>query len=111
MDKANVTDATVPKNNSRFKHKGRLKPISGFQTTFVLIIFVDGVQATFFVLPNSLRSVGYAHELPNISDDLSYTFPHRQYRASLLSALFHLPFEACACGMVEGAGGELAGDL
>ncbi len=58
-----------------------------------------------------LCSVGFAHESLNISDDLSYTFPHRQYLASLLSALFHLPFEACACGMVEGAGGELAGDL
>ena len=60
---------------------------------------------------NKLCSVGFAHESLNISDDLSYTFPHRQYQASLLSALFHLSFEACACGVVEGAGGELAGDL
>ena len=60
---------------------------------------------------NKFCSVGFAHESLNISDDLSYTFPHRQYLASLLSALFHLPFEACACGVVEGAGGELAGDL
>jgi len=55
--------------------------------------------------------VGFARELLNISDDLSYTFPHRQYQASFLSVLFHLPFKACACGVVEGAGGELAGDL
>ena len=74
MDKAHVTDATVPKNNSRFKHKGRLKPISGFQTTF-FNDFRGRSSRYVFCVANSLRSVGYAHELLNISDDLFLHIP------------------------------------
>ena len=91
--------------------KGRLKPTSGFQTIFVFNHFRGRSPRYGNCVVNKLCSLGFARELLNISDDLSYTFPHQQYQASLLSALFHLPFKACACGVVEGAGGELAGDL
>ncbi len=89
---------------------GAVQTNSSFQTTF-FNDFCGRSPRYVFCVANNLRSLGFARESLNISDDLSYTFPHWKYQASLLSALFHLPFEACACGVVEGAGGELAGDL
>ena len=54
MDKANVTDATVPKNNSRLQHKRSSETYIGFSDDlFASIIFVDRVHATAIVLPTN----------------------------------------------------------